>query len=978
MAQDEEGVLYVLTDAGLVTYDGTHWEVIHPDKKLPTSWSSHLTQLPNGSLLAVGQGEEEFSMHILQGDTILKVECDSVLKEMGNTFASYQIVQRPATDKKSEDSFLVLITNKYGSHLWDASRQAWNHLPNPTALRNEPLGMMYWGDSLIMRTYQGLYTWQAGSWVHFEMGGGLPSQKVIKWQSIPHSDLEILIGRDWVGLWKNDSLLHEWSLQDSTFSIDTDITFAQDGRVFFTSEFNYYVLNLNSLSVQSFATNNSDAVPRKARIHTDHEGNLWIGTHRGLFKINSFRFLNYLQKSGLVEAEGTAILELPDHVMMLGHNRGFSWVQNQRVIRTQQVTDTKNARAGRARFHSYARLPSSLEWKVAGGSLGLGTLNTQGALTWNYRPPNTDVLGVAHLGDTLLVLQLNQLEYRVKGRVVKEFSFGDFYRQVKVVEQERVILLGREGVSEIVGDSLVNYYPQKPRASSNFYDLEEIKGNFYLASAMGLFQWAGDSIFPAKLYEFNERRPIYDILLTSKQQVWLGTNDGVYVLEAERAPTHYSFEDGLAGTEVNRNSLVEDSQGHIWIGTNQGVSEYTPEFDMDHTLIPRTSLVSITEGNHPLPIEADLQLSPQQNTLTFQYRGLSYYNEGQINYRIRLYGFDTAWIPLNHSITQKTYTNLPPGVSYRFEVQSRLGQGQWSEPITSGFLYIKQPFTATVWFTALMICLAISIGVFLRFLYSRELNRRWLTQEVTTKTQEIAQSEEELRAQNENLLKINRELDRFVYSASHDLSAPLKSIRGLLHIAKLDKQAGQLQQEQYLAMIDKSVNQLEKFIGELIDFSRNSRLEPTFVEVNLFQLVPALLENLQFMDHFHRVQFSFDWGEGAETILADEFRLKVILNNLLTNAVKFQRLDVEKAWVIVSSRKTAEGWEIEVADDGQGIEEALQPKIFDMFFRANEGSSGSGLGLYIAQEAAQRMGGRISLISELHAGTTFTVFIPHQ
>ncbi|MEL6536869.1 MAG: ATP-binding protein, partial [Bacteroidota bacterium] len=657
-------------------------------------------------------------------------------------------------------------------------------------------------------------------------------------------------------------------------------------------------------------------------------------------------------------------------------NRGFSIIKNQEVIHTEETLSVAEYRATRSRFHSLSQQQNTEVWSIAGGAMGLGRMDRQGTIQWNREGRNKDVLGVAHLGDTLLTLDNKHLWYYIGESVVKEVTLEGFFRQVKVLSDGRVVLLGNEGLLEIMGDSVYMHYYQNSPAYSNFYDLEVIDGRIYLGSDRGLLEWSGDSLFQSQTYRFPEQRPIYDILFTSTNQLWLGTNDGVYILQQGRPSRHYSFEDGLAGTEVNRNSLMEGHNGHIWIGTNQGISEYIPDYDLDLSLIPRTSIVSIEASRTSLPTQEDLVLDPEQNTLAFRFRGLSFYNETQINYRIRLHGFDTTWVPLKNSATDITYTNLPTGVSYQLEVQSRLGMGVWSASAKSGSIYIQQPFTSSVLFTVLMIVLAVAIGGLLRFLYGREMNRRWLTKEVAIKTQEIAQSEEELRAQNENLLKINKELDRFVYSASHDLSAPLKSIRGLLHIAKLDKQAGQLQQDQYLAMIDKSVNQLEKFIGELIDFSRNSRLEPKFVSVSLSELVPQLLENLQFMDHFHRVKFSFAWGEGADHIMADEFRLKVILNNLLTNAVKFQRLDRDEVWVKLGSRKTSKGWEIWVEDNGQGIEEDMQPKIFDMFFRANEAASGSGLGLYIAHEAVQRMGGTISLSSIPRQGATFLVFIP--
>jgi signal transduction histidine kinase len=232
-------------------------------------------------------------------------------------------------------------------------------------------------------------------------------------------------------------------------------------------------------------------------------------------------------------------------------------------------------------------------------------------------------------------------------------------------------------------------------------------------------------------------------------------------------------------------------------------------------------------------------------------------------------------------------------------------------------------------------------------------------------------AELKLQQQNAELDKTNQELDRFVYSVSHDLSAPLKSILGLVNVSRITKEPSE--HFSYLSRIEFSVKKLEVFIAEILDYSKNKRQHVVAEQVKLQELCHEILENLKYMEEFKTIQVDLSAIEQKE-VIQDRLRLKMILNNLLTNAVKFQkRIPGHAPYIKVSSRRKGEKVFIEIEDNGEGIRDELQPKIFDMFFRATDSSRGSGLGLYIAKEAAQRIHGDISVKSVYGEGSTFTV-----
>lgn len=230
-----------------------------------------------------------------------------------------------------------------------------------------------------------------------------------------------------------------------------------------------------------------------------------------------------------------------------------------------------------------------------------------------------------------------------------------------------------------------------------------------------------------------------------------------------------------------------------------------------------------------------------------------------------------------------------------------------------------------------------------------------------------------LQQKNQELENTNKELDRFVYSASHDLSAPLKSILGLVTISRLETDSPA---PRYLNEIEQSVLKLDSFIAEILDYSRNKRLDVTAEQIELKKLCEEILENLRYLENYARIKIELEEFEPG-IIHQDKVRLKIILSNLISNAIKFQKKDpTHQPLIRISSKRKSEKTVIQVEDNGEGIKPELSPKIFDMFFRASDRASGSGLGLYIAKESASKIGAKISHHSEFGRGSVFTVELP--
>lgn len=233
------------------------------------------------------------------------------------------------------------------------------------------------------------------------------------------------------------------------------------------------------------------------------------------------------------------------------------------------------------------------------------------------------------------------------------------------------------------------------------------------------------------------------------------------------------------------------------------------------------------------------------------------------------------------------------------------------------------------------------------------------------------ENEAKMMEKNEELTKINQELDQFVYSISHDLRAPLLSIQGLLGLIETDRWTEE--NREYLQLIDESTQRLDHTILEILNYSRNARLDITWIAFNLRSFIQDILTDLQSMrlDVITEVIWS-----GEEQVYLDEVRVGVLLNNLLSNAIKYSKRGQDDAKVRVRVETTPEECVIAIEDNGEGIEEAHLNSVFDMFFRASNSSPGTGLGLYICKEITDKLGGGIVLTSEKGIGTTVTTTLP--
>jgi signal transduction histidine kinase len=238
---------------------------------------------------------------------------------------------------------------------------------------------------------------------------------------------------------------------------------------------------------------------------------------------------------------------------------------------------------------------------------------------------------------------------------------------------------------------------------------------------------------------------------------------------------------------------------------------------------------------------------------------------------------------------------------------------------------------------------------------------------------DIYKTRKELREKNRDLERAYNELEKFVYSASHDLRAPLASILGVIKLARAEGE-----HNHYLEMIESSVGKLDNFVQNIINYYQNSNKEEILNKVDFDLLVDEVYEHFRHIDGADEVRL-LKKVEQEGDISLDEMRLKIVLNNLVNNAIKYRDSEKEQPFVEVAVRNTREKVMIRVKDNGIGIEEKNIPLIFDMFYRESDSTElGTGIGLYITQEAIDKMNGTIEVKSTPKEGTTFLIEVPNK
>lgn len=225
------------------------------------------------------------------------------------------------------------------------------------------------------------------------------------------------------------------------------------------------------------------------------------------------------------------------------------------------------------------------------------------------------------------------------------------------------------------------------------------------------------------------------------------------------------------------------------------------------------------------------------------------------------------------------------------------------------------------------------------------------------------------------LTRANEVIGQFIRSCSHGMRGPIKSIMGLVNIMTSAAPEADINLKMLLGLVEKVANNMESQLDEMEHFLENSTRQVNSQVIDWNELVGNVLARNRREIEKAQVVVSVDI-QAVATFWCDKPRLILILDNLVTNAIQFRDPQKSKMEISLQVRAGMKECVITLSDNGIGIEEKYHKKIFELFFRGSERSSGTGMGLFVVQEALKKIGGEVAVESKPGRGTQFAIRLP--
>nr|WKN38308.1 sensor histidine kinase [Tunicatimonas sp. TK19036] len=265
------------------------------------------------------------------------------------------------------------------------------------------------------------------------------------------------------------------------------------------------------------------------------------------------------------------------------------------------------------------------------------------------------------------------------------------------------------------------------------------------------------------------------------------------------------------------------------------------------------------------------------------------------------------------------------------------------------------------------------------FLFSQSalLSRRFsrLANALERSNTQLERKSQQIEEKNEALIKLNQDLDVFVYRTSHDLRAPLTSLLGIINLIRSEDVSPSI--DNYLDLQERSIHKLDSFVREILDYSRNAQLDITPQTIDFRTLIEDTYSLYTHYPQFNDIDKRTSIHQ-TTPFVGDIKRLEVVFNNLLSNALRYYNPYQTNPFIQIEIQVNETQALLRVQDNGLGIAPEHLDRIFDMFYRASTHLEGSGLGLFLVKETVKKMRGTIQVQSAVNEGTSFFINLPNQ
>jgi signal transduction histidine kinase/CheY-like chemotaxis protein/ligand-binding sensor domain-containing protein/AraC-like DNA-binding protein len=524
---------------------------------------------------------------------------------------------------------------------------------------------------------------------------------------------------------------------------------------------------------------------------------------------------------------------------------------------------------------------------------------------------------------------------------------------------------------------------------------EDKEGSFWITSkGGGLIHWNPKTKTHQQYTVDNglSHNILYAVYGDDYNNLWMSSNRGIMCFKKNTKLVHvYLDRDGISQEEFNTKSHLQKRDGTIYFGGLDGITIFHPRDFQDTTdrldiPLQISSVLQLNEQTGDfLDITAEvihnqnLVISPDEKSFVINIALLDFKNSKANKYAYKIEGVDKNWTYLDYP--EIRINNLPYG-NHTFVAKAQGSNGIWKAQQLNIPIQVLRPFYLHWWF--IISCVALGILI-LRIIFVRQTQqfkkrKLELEQEVSKRTQQIEKDKCIIQEQADDLKVLDEVKSRFFANISHELRTPLTLILGpLSYLLKLDNFEEVLTRK-YLNTMHKNGKNLLQLIEEILDLSKldADKLELKEEATDLHLFLRRLFSTFEAQAEYLGIITRFNYELDPKTqLLLDQHKVEKIVNNLVSNALKFTPR--EKS-ITMSISQVQQSICLQIIDEGRGIHPKDLPHIFERFYQSKqanqEAQGGTGIGLALSKELASLMNGELTVKSQLGQGTTFLFSFP--
>lgn len=518
------------------------------------------------------------------------------------------------------------------------------------------------------------------------------------------------------------------------------------------------------------------------------------------------------------------------------------------------------------------------------------------------------------------------------------------------------------------------------RTQIQIYDIQFDKNKIYLASSEGLLLLSGKKLTTINLSSIYHDIEIKAIRLNGNK-IWLGTEKGIIVIQ-NKCEVNFDTQDGLPNSSITVHGLLLDSRNNIWVATASGIAYW----QLDNDKLAKTSMPQFKEFKIIQKREQTSAVNTHEfisgTSINCSFVSLTYPTSRTL-YEYRLNGFDSTWSTPNTLNSINLYS-LPSG-NYDLQIKAKSPGYLWSS-IADYPLIITPPwYLSTLFIFIYLILILIIIIIIVKSLYNSKIKRMQLhedllSQMVNEKTNDLLASKtiaekllEESKQAKKELEEATEQKSHMLSIAAHDLKNPLQSIIGFSSI--IDEEADNEEIKNMAGIILSSSRDMLQQINEMLDAaaveSKNLKLDLKPNSLNKI-LVDVIKNNYRRASQKGQTILTY-LGNDCD-ILLDEHWFKIAIDNIISNAIKYSPFDSQ----ILTTTELHDSFVlIKIKDEGVGLSSDDLKKLFNRYQRLSAkptgGETSTGLGLSIVKDIIDFHGGKIWAESSNGKGSTFII-----